>query len=71
MNYGYENQGTNTFLVYEIREDDVLDTMSLGMLTNNQIEGFAQTLFTQMDDEKYVKYNVSAKVTAAWMLWLS
>lgn len=64
MNYGYENQGTNTFLVYEIREDDVLDTMSLGMLTNNQIEGFAQTLFTQMDDEKYVKFNVSAKVTA-------
>ena len=64
MNYGYENQGTNTFLVYEIGEDDVLDTMSLGMLTNNQIDGFAQTLFTQMDDEKFVKFNVSAKVSA-------
>lgn len=59
----YENQGTNTYLVYEIREDDRIDSLSLGMLTNNKIPGLASTLFTQMDSSKFIKYNVSAKVS--------
>ena len=57
----YENQGTNTYLFYEIKADDSVDSMSLGMLTNNKIHGLAQTLFTQMDSQKYIKFNVSAK----------
>lgn len=61
--FTYENQGTNTYLVYEIREDEIIDSMSLGMLTNNKIVGFAPTLFIQMDDTKYIKYNVSAKIS--------
>lgn len=61
----YENQGTNTYLVYEIKETDVVDSMSLGMLTNNRINGLAQTIFTQMDSTKYIKFNVSAKVSVA------
>lgn len=61
----YENQGTNTYLVYEIKADDSVDSMSLGMLTNNKIHGLAQTLFTQRDGQKYIKFNVSAKVSVA------
>lgn len=61
--FTYESQGANTYLVYEIMTEDVLDTMSLGMLTNNKIGGFAPTFFTQMDATKYVKYNVSSKVS--------
>lgn len=61
----YETQGSNTYVVYEIDTDDVIDSMSLGMLTNNKIHGLAQTLFTQMDDKKYVKYNVSSKVSVS------
>lgn len=63
MNFTFENQGTNTYLVYVIGEADVVDTMSLGMLTNNRIPGLAATLFTQMDATKYIKYNVSSKVS--------
>ena len=63
MDFTYENQGTNTYLVYTISDEDVVDTMSLGMLTNNKIPGLATTLFTQMDAMKYIKYNVSAKVS--------
>lgn len=63
MDFTYENQGTNTYLVYKLVEDDVMDTMSLGMLTNNKISGLAQTIFMQMDDTKYIKYNVSSKVS--------
>lgn len=63
MGFTYENQGTNTYLVYEIKADDQIDSMSLGMLTNNKIAGFAPTFFTQMDAQKFIKYNVSAKVS--------
>lgn len=59
----YENQGRNTFLVYEVGADDEIDTMSLGMLTNNTINGIATIVFTQMDDKKFLKFNVSAKVS--------
>lgn len=63
MNFAFENQGTHTYLVYTVAEDDTVDSMSLGMLTNNKINGLAQTIFTQMDDTKYIKYDVSAKVS--------
>lgn len=59
----FENQGTNTYLVYQLDETDELDTLGLGMLTNNSIPGFAPASFTQMDMTKYIKYNVSAKVS--------
>lgn len=57
-----ENQGTNTYLVYTFSEDDVVDTMSLGMLTNNHIQGVTETTFYQMDAVKQVKYNITSKV---------
>ena len=63
MKLSFENQGTNTFLVYEIQPEDEIDSMSLGMLTNNSISGLAPASFTQMDTTKYIKYNVSAKVS--------
>ena len=61
--FTYENQGTNTYLVYALKETDSLDTMSLGMITNNKIPGLANTVFMQLDNQKYIKYNVSAKVS--------
>ena len=57
-NFSYENQGTNTFLVYSISQDDSVDTMSLGMLTNNKIPGLAPAVFTQMDTTKYIKNGI-------------
>lgn len=62
MNFSYENQGTSTFLVYTLSPEETIDTMSLGMLSNNNIPGFARTMFTQMDATKYIKYNVSTKI---------
>lgn len=63
MNFTFETQGTNTYLVYQIGEEDRIDSMSLGMLTNNKIPGLASTIFTQMDMTKFVKFNVSAKIS--------
>lgn len=64
----YENRGTTTYLVYKIKENDQIDTMTLGMLTNNKIPGLVPTTFTQMDKDKYIKFNVSAKVSASQFL---
>lgn len=61
--FSFENQGTMTYLVYAISEEDSVDSMSLGMLTNNKIPGLAPAIFTQMDATKYIKYNVSAKIS--------
>lgn len=63
MDFKYESQGTNTYLVYEIKAEDKIDSMSLGMLTNNKIVGFAPTFFTQMDANKFIKYNVTSKIS--------
>ena len=61
----YENQGTNTFLVYEVLPTDTIDTMSLGMITNNRIEGLATTIVTQLNATQYIKYDVSAMLTVS------
>lgn len=63
--FNYENQGTNTYLVYKIAPEDTIDTMSLGMLANNRIPGLAPAMFTQMDTSKYIKFNVSARISAS------
>lgn len=65
MRISFENQGTNTYLVYEIAAEDELDSMSLGMLTNNKIPGIAEASFLQVDTTKYIKFNVSAKVSVS------
>ena len=64
MNFTYENQGAITYLVCELDTAEQLDTLTLGMLTNNHIAGFAPVLYTEMNGQRYLKYNISAKVTA-------
>ena len=59
MEFSFETNGSNTFLVYKIRPEDRLDTMTLGMITNNRILGLAPALYTQMNTERFLKYNVT------------
>lgn len=61
--FTYENQGSNTYLVYKVAADENMDAFSLGMISNNKISGLASTVFLQIDNDKYIKYNVSAKVS--------
>lgn len=65
MNFSFENYGTHTYLVYTVAEQDTVDSMSLGMLTNNKLPGFAQTMFTQIDATQLIKYDVSAKISVS------
>ncbi len=63
MNLVFETKGTNTYLVYKVGEQDLVDSMTLGMLANNNIPGLIKTHFVQMDNQKYIKFNVSSKVS--------
>lgn len=63
MNLTYENQGAITYLVCELEPAEQIDTLTLGMLTNNHIQGLAPVLYTEMNGQRYLKYNISAKVT--------
>lgn len=65
MNFTFESQGGISYMIYEAGEDITLDSVTLGMLTNNKINGLAPTLYTQIDTEKIIKYNVSTKVPAS------
>lgn len=66
--FSFENIGNNTYLTYKINDSDQVDSLSLGMITNNQIPGFALVVYNQMDNEKYLKYNITAKVPAKQFL---
>lgn len=61
--FTYENNGSTTYLVYQVHSNEKMDTMTLGMLTNNKIIGLAPAVFTQMNSQKFIKYNVSAKIS--------
>ena len=62
MEFTREIQGSNTYLVYQIKPQDEIDTVGLGMIINNKIEGIVSTISNQMDRQKFLKYNISAKV---------
>ncbi len=64
MNFTYETQGAITYLVCELDSTEQIDSLALGMLTNNHIMGFAPVIYTEMNGQRYLKYNISAKVPA-------
>ena len=55
MKFTYETQDDSKFLVYEKTTADVIDTMALGMLSNNMIEGIVPFIYAQADDTVYMK----------------
>ncbi len=62
--FSYENQGTNTYLVYEIKESEQIDSLTLGMIVNNKIPGFSNTVYTQINEKKLLKYSITSKISA-------
>lgn len=58
-----ENQDPNTYLVYNLKDSDILDETSLGMLKNNNIDGLLSIHFTQINGSNYLRYNISECTT--------
>lgn len=60
--FSTETQGLETFRVCEISAETQLDTASLGMLLNNKIEGLCPVSSIQIDNRKYIRYNISSQI---------
>ncbi len=66
--FKYENVGSSTYLVYELDYDEQIDSTSLGMISNNSISGVAKMFYSQIDHKKFLKFDVSAKISADQLL---
>ncbi|MGN0431293.1 MAG: DUF6382 domain-containing protein [Lachnospiraceae bacterium] len=60
--YTIETQGLNTYRVYQCGKEDLLDTVAIGMMQNNQIAGLLDMQVLRMDDICTLKFNISSKV---------
>ena len=63
--FTFENQGTDTYLVYHVEQDEKVDSFAKGMLQNNEIEGVLQPAFVQKDAEQFLKYGITSKMPLA------
>lgn len=63
MGFTYETMASHANLVYEIEKEENIDTVTLGMITNNQIEGIIRPTLSQRNVSKYLKYNVTGKMS--------
>ena len=65
MNYSfeYEKQGITNFLVYKKRKNDELDSITIGMVANQKIDGVIPFVYQQIDQEICFKYNISSMNT--------
>lgn len=54
-----EEQGGKTYLLYEKKDEDILDTFTMEMLSNNKIEGIVPFSYIQKNHEIQMKYNVT------------
>lgn len=58
-----EEQEGKRYLIYEKREEDVLDTFTMEMLSNNKIEGLVPFSCIRMDRDVKMKYNITGLIT--------
>lgn len=61
--FSVENNGVKTSLIYNIGEDEEVDSVVFGMMTNNNLKGLVPMIFSQMDEQKSFKYDISSKVS--------
>ena len=57
-----ETKGLDTFRVCEISIETQLDTAGLGMLLNNKIVGLCPVSSIQIDNKRFIRYNISSQI---------
>lgn len=60
--FTYENQGSETMLVYHLGEHEHLDHFAKGMLQGNEMAGVLRPSFMQRDLDQYLKFPVTSKI---------
>ena len=67
MKYYIENRGANDYFCINL-EEDAIDELTLGMITHNIIPCFAPAVYTQINEERIVRYDISDKVSLTKIL---
>lgn len=57
----YENQSNGSYLIYHILPEESVNTVVLGMVTNNDIEGILKMSKVQINSDVQIRYAISAK----------
>ena len=63
MSFTNGQYGDDRYLIYQFGENDIIETMSFGQITNNTIDGLAPATFTQMDTTKSIMYKITSKIS--------
>lgn len=63
MNISYDTQGSATFMVYSLDPAEQIDNIGLGMITNNKMKGVIPIAFTQFDNVRQLRFNVSSMIS--------
>ena len=57
----YENQSNGSYMIYHILPEESVNTVVLGMVTNNDIEGILKMSKVQINSNVQIRYAISAK----------
>jgi len=60
--FNFEPNGTRTFLVYRLDENEQIDSLAMGMFENNKIKNILAPNYYQVDKERFLKYDVTSKI---------
>ena len=61
-NITFENQGSEALLVYQLGQEEEIDSLAKGMLENNEISGIIRPFFTQRNADRFLKYEVTSRI---------
>ena len=63
MTFAYENQGSASFMIYQLAEEEATDEIGLNMIANNKIQGIVPVTFMHIYDRGELRFNISSKIT--------
>ncbi len=55
-----QTNAQGSFVTYKLEHQESLDQMTMGMLTNNKIKGMIPIDYSQIDSERWIKYDITS-----------
>lgn len=55
-----QTNAQGSFVTYKLEHQELLDRMTMGMLTNNKIKGMIPIDYSQIDSERWIKYDITS-----------
>lgn len=57
-----QTNAEGSFITYKLGQQESLDRMTMGMIRNNRIKGLLPLNFSQIDSERWIKYEITSMV---------